>query len=338
MRFSTALRNASVVLALGASFGAAETCSTAQEMNPNTRQSLRDTATRYADAVISGNGSTLQQNAIPTVAQNFASITQTMSDLQPKVAGAQAKVRNVYQLEADGTQTLERAEFFCGVFNTPQRVSFVIPNLPPGHYGLAITETSGGQQPYYISFVLQQDAPGSPWKVAGFIPSPMKVAGKDALDYWREARDFKNRGEGLMAYVYYRTAADIIAPVGFMDTPGLEGFDQERRSVSSPDVPTGQTPASIATSDGKTYSITDVFAVPTPADVKNNQKGLTLVVKFQTDSVADNGKAFQDNMAVIKALADKHPDLRNNFDAVVARATEPDGKDFGSLLAVTDIK
>ena len=43
-------------------------------------------------------------------------------------------------------------------------------------------------------------------------------------------------------------------------------------------------------------------------------------------------------MAVIKALVTKYPELRDAFAAVVARAVEPSGKDYGSLLGMKDIK
>jgi hypothetical protein len=82
---------------------------------------------------------------------------------------------------------------------------------------------------------------------------------------------------------------------------------------------------------GKTYKLTQIF----PLGVGND---LDLVVKYQSADVSNSTQTFQDNMAVIKALVAKHPELRDAFSAVVARAVEPSGKDYGSLLAMKDIK
>ncbi len=82
---------------------------------------------------------------------------------------------------------------------------------------------------------------------------------------------------------------------------------------------------------GKTYKITSLF----PMVVGND---LDLVVKYQSADVSNTAQTYQDNMAVIKALVAKYPEYRDAFAAVVARAVEPSGKDYGSLLAMKDIK
>jgi hypothetical protein len=43
-------------------------------------------------------------------------------------------------------------------------------------------------------------------------------------------------------------------------------------------------------------------------------------------------------MALIKALVAKFPEFRDAFTGAVARAVEPSGRDYGSLLAMKDIK
>ena len=43
-------------------------------------------------------------------------------------------------------------------------------------------------------------------------------------------------------------------------------------------------------------------------------------------------------MAVIKALVAKYPEVRDAFAGVVARAVDPTGRDYGTLLAMKDIK
>ena len=67
-------------------------------------------------------------------------------------------------------------------------------------------------------------------------------------------------------------------------------------------------------------------------------KDLDVVVKYQTADVSNTGQIFQDNMAVIRGLVARLPELREAFVGVVARAVEPSGRDYGSLLAMKDIK
>ena len=43
-------------------------------------------------------------------------------------------------------------------------------------------------------------------------------------------------------------------------------------------------------------------------------------------------------MAVMKALLAKYPELRANFDGMIARAVEPSGRDYGTMLPMKDIK
>jgi hypothetical protein len=40
----------------------------------------------------------------------------------------------------------------------------------------------------------------------------------------------------------------------------------------------------------------------------------------------------------MKALLAKYPELRDAFAAVVARAVDPNGRDYGTMLGVKEIK
>ncbi len=43
-------------------------------------------------------------------------------------------------------------------------------------------------------------------------------------------------------------------------------------------------------------------------------------------------------MAVIKAIVAKYPEVRGAFGGVIARAVDSSGRDYGSLLAMKDVK
>ena len=65
---------------------------------------------------------------------------------------------------------------------------------------------------------------------------------------------------------------------------------------------------------------------------------LDLIVKYQAADISNTNQAYQSNVAVIKALVTKYPEVRDAFAGVVARAVDPSGRDYGTLLAMKDIK
>ena len=83
--------------------------------------------------------------------------------------------------------------------------------------------------------------------------------------------------------------------------------------------------------NGKTFKLTAMFPLAVASD-------FDLVVKYESASVANAALTYQDNVAVIKALVVKYPELRDVFDGVIARAVEPAGRDYGSMLLMKDIK
>jgi hypothetical protein len=68
------------------------------------------------------------------------------------------------------------------------------------------------------------------------------------------------------------------------------------------------------------------------------EKDLDLIVRYQSANVANTNLAYQDNISVMKAVLQKWPELRDAFVGVVARAVDASGRDYGTLLAMKDIK
>jgi len=65
---------------------------------------------------------------------------------------------------------------------------------------------------------------------------------------------------------------------------------------------------------------------------------LDVLVKYRMPDVSNTQKTFDENMAVIRAIVARYPEFREAFAGVVARATEPSGRDYGTLLAMKDVK
>jgi hypothetical protein len=315
-----------LVLALAGS-GWAQSCSTASDMDDATRTAITNTAKRFFDMTVRGDSAGLQQNSIAGLASNFSGIEGAVRDNQPTLSGTQGTPRPPYLLKAEGTAPLERAEFLCGVFaaqgQTANSAVFVIPNLPPGTYAVDTVDVSTSKGPYTISYVLQQQ--GTEWKLGGLYVKSSQVSGHDGNWYADQARAYKAKGQTHNAWFYFLQARELLVPVPFMSTRTTDKLYDEAQAVKPADLNTD------LSAGGKTYKITQVF----PLLVGND---LDLVVKYQSADVSNTAQTFQDNMAVMKALVAKYPEYRDAFAGIVARAVEPSGKDYGSLLPMKDIK
>jgi hypothetical protein len=237
-------------------------------------------------------------------------------------------------LSADGNQPLARAEFLCGVFGstgqTRDSAVFILNNLPPGHYGVAIVDAKGSQGTRTLTLILQQL--GVDWKLAGFYARSSQVNGHDASWFAQHARDFKTKGQNRNAWLYFREAITLTAPADFMSSLATDKLYDEAQAVQPSDIPAPDHPLVLTEiKAGKSYSITQMF----PLAVGND---LNVVVKYQAADISNTVQVFQDNMTVIRGLVAKFPEFRDAFDGVVARAVEPSGQDYGSMLPMKQIK
>jgi hypothetical protein len=335
MKKMNILRHKSRQLCIGLTLAAAlagsacaQSCFTSSDMEEATRTALINTAKRYFDMAARGDSAGLRQNSIGSLASDFSNVETAVKDNQSAFAAVQATPRPPYFLKIDGTAPLERAEFLCGVFGshgqTADSAVFVIPNLPPGNYAIAILDIPAGTGPVTLSFVLQQQ--GSDWKLGGFYVKPTQAKSHDGNWFAERAREFKAKGQTHNAWFYFLEARDLSMPVPFMSTMVSDKLYDEAQAVRPADLPPSDLSAS-----GKIFKLTNLFGTPVGKD-------FDLVVKFQAADVSNTTLTYQDNMAVIKALVAKYPEFRDAFDGVVARAVEPSGRDYGSLLAMKDIK
>ena len=317
-----------MLIALSAIGAPAQTCLTTNDMDEATRSALVATGKRFYDLAAHGDAASLRQSAITSLATNFSGIEGAVKDNQANLSAAQPEQRPPFLLKAEGNEPLARAEFLCGVFGsqgqTRDSAVFVIPNLPPGNYGIVTLEAASAQGAHTVSFVLQQQA--ADWKLGGFYVRLTKVAGHDGNWFADRAREFKAKGQNHNAWFYYGEARELLVPVPFMATATTDKLYDEMQTVKPADLP----PADL-TAGTKTYKITDLFPIPVGQD-------FDLVVRYQSADVSDTGRTFQDNAAVMKALVAKYPELRDAFAGIVVRAVEPSGHDYGSMQPMKDIK
>lgn len=319
-----------ISVTLLSSSASAQVCSTVSDMDATTRAALEHTALQFGESVVRGDAASLRQNAIAPLASNFASAEALVNESKSVFSGAQVSVRATYLLDASsGPPLLDRADFLCGVWGTPQFVSFTLNTLPSGKYGLVIEDVKAAKAPYMLSFVLQQE--GAAWKLAGFPPpKPSQILGHDAPWYLTKAREFKAKGQSHNAWFYYQEARALVTPVSFISFTPLIKLDKEAQQSMPSDLPVNG-PVNLTAANGKTYKVTDIFPVVA-------ENGMDLVVRYSLPDISNTAQTFQENTNVIKAIATKYPEYRETFAGIVARAVAPNGQDYGTLLAMKDIQ
>ena len=176
--------------------------------------------------------------------------------------------------------------------------------------------------------ILQQS--GTDWKLGGLYLTAAQVAGHDSDWFVARARDYKTKGQMHNAWFFFVQARSMISPLPFMTTLATDKLMEESQSVRPADIPADVKTADL-TVGAATYKLTALF----PSKVGND---LDLIVKYSATDVSNTKLAYDGNVAVIKALVAKYPELREAFAAVVARAVEPSGRDYGTLLAMKDVK
>lgn len=334
----TPLRHNVVFLVLGiflifvTSAVSAQTCQTSADMDASARTAITNTGQRYFDMAAKNDAASLKRSSIPSLSSDFGGIENLIKDRQPDLAGGQAVIRNAFLLDNEQGAPNSRAEFYCGVFGkngqTANSAAFYLDNLPPAKYAVVLLDASSPKGRTMFSEVLQQI--GTDWKLGGLYIKSAQIAGHDSDWFLNQARQFKSKGQTHNAWFYYQEARSLISPLPFMSTLATDKLYDESQGLQPADLPAGGKTVDLAVG-GSTFKLSSVF----PEVVGND---LDLIVRYQSANVSNTNLAYQDNLNVIKALVTKYPEVRDSFVAVVARAVDVSGRDYGTLLAMKDVK
>jgi hypothetical protein len=307
-------------------------CETSSDMDAATQTALTNTALHYYDLIAKGDSATLRQNSIAALTADFSGIAATITANQSALAAASPAARPPFLLTAQGAEALSHAEFFCGVFGrngqTANSAAFYLNGLAPGKYGVVILDAPSSKGVYTVSEILQQL--GSDWKLGGLYIKDARFNGHDSNWFISQAEAFQKKGEAHNAWLYYVVARTLISPLPFMSTAATDKLYDESQKVQPADFPE-EGKSSDLSAAAATYKLIALF----PEVVGND---LDLIVKYQVPSIADSNQTYESNMAVMKALVAKYPELRDAFTSVVARAVDPSGHDYGTMLAMKSIK
>src|SRR5690242_10068918 len=137
----------------------AQGCQMKDDVDAATKTSLDNAVAQYLGNLASGNTAALASAATP----EFGSVTNVANEAKGNLAGATGKVRWYFVLDNTQTKPGERAEFYCGTFNSNDRFSFSFPQLPPAKFGVVVQDTTGGKVPYMITWILQNA--NSQWRI-----------------------------------------------------------------------------------------------------------------------------------------------------------------------------
>jgi len=312
-------------------FSSAQSCQIGSDMDNTMKTAITSAAQRYFDMAAKGDTASLRQNSVPSLASSFSGVESVVKGRQPELAGAQASVKSVFELEKENSSSAENAEFFCGVFGkngqTQDSAIFNL-NVPPGKYAVVILEAASPKG--NTSFTPVLELQGTDWKLGGLYIKASEIAGHDSGWFISQARTYKSKGQAHNAWFYYLEGRSLLAPVPFMSTQATDKLYDEFQASRPTDLPADGKPEDLP-AGAATYKLTELF----PDAVGND---LDLIVKYQTADASNSNQAYQSNLAVMKALVSKYPELRDAFAAVVARAVDPSSRDYGTLLAMKDIK
>jgi hypothetical protein len=310
-----------------------QTCLVGSDMDEATRTALTRTAQHDFDLLASGDKAGLKQVSAPSLASDFSGIEAVVQENHASLALVHATAKPPFLLKADKPEAgsnSQSGEFLCGVFGahgqTADSAEFIIPNLPTGQYGIVMMDAPA-KTPVTATFVVQLQ--NTDWKLAGLYVKNSQVAGHDANWFAQQARAFAAKGQRRNAWLYFLEARDLAVPVQFMTTQLSDKLYDESQAVKPTDLPDNNV-VELPTGASK-YQMTAIFPTAVEDDVD-------VVVKYQYPDLSNTMKAFEANQVVTKALLVKYPEFRDAFAGVVARAVEPSGKDYGSLVSMKDIK
>ena len=321
------------ILTFCAGAAVAQSCQTSTDMDEATRTAITNAGQKYFGMAAKGDTASLRQNAIPSIASDFAGIENALKANEPKLTGAQANIKSSFLLDASGEAPLPNSDFYCGVFGkngqTANSAAFYFNNLPPAKYAVVLVDGTSPKGRTMFNEILQQT--GTDWKLAGLYIKSAEIAGHDSDWFLAQARQYKAKGQLHNSWMYYLQTIELVdRGLGFMSTLATDKLYDESQSTQPTDLPVnGKTVNLMA--GGVTYKLTAVH----PTVVGND---FDLFVEYQVADASNANQNFQSNFAVMKAILEKYPEFRDAFTAVNALVVDPSKRNYGTLLAMKEIK
>jgi hypothetical protein len=307
----------------------AASCTTQAQMTPSQRDSLVSAAQNILVQVQQGDVQSIRANTLAAVAADFDAIASSVTTLQPLLQHAAITIDNLYALDASAEpQGAPRTDFYCG--SPVVTLNFV--GLPSGTYAFVIVHGTGVPKPQQVSLMLAKTA-DTHWMLAGIFSKPMTEADHDGLWYWVSARKFAEKKMEWNAWLYYRLAVELLAPVEFLSSSNLDKLHHEADALHPAGLP-GTDPVMI-NANGSAFTITEV-------DTTSALGPLDLNVHFNPDAVQtgqlrDPSAARQQVVNLMAAMLALHPELRVAFHGIWVHADQGNNSIFALELPMTEV-
>ena len=314
----------------------AQSCTTQAKMSAEDYAALNEFALGVASAVKAGDTARVETLSAPDLAGNFAPTGFLVRSTADKIGRETVRVTQVYELDATKRMANDpsMAEFSCLLTGTTSETDFAIPALPPGFYGFAMVEASGGARPWLLAFVLRRDA--GVWKLAGFSAHARTSAGHDGVWFWTKARERVAAKENWVAWVLFGEAYELLRPASFVTSTNLDKLLAEQKAAAPPELADGiaaGNPMVLKGAGAAEYRFTGIGA-----EGSDDGKRLNLMLHVGVDSVGDAVAAKAFNTAAAKALLDAHKELRQGFDGVWVFAEATGQPPFAMELKMGEIR
>jgi hypothetical protein len=300
-----------------------QTCTGREDVPQQTRTAVEAAAQLAFDQASRGDVNTLKANAVPQLQSSFNGITAALNDNKDAFTGAKPQLRTYFLLDSGDTPNPD-GTFYCGVYGSKGTSSggaqFAFPGAT-GKYAVVIQDFIGSKGPFALTTIFQ-DMGG--WKLAGLQVRPESAAGHDGLWYLKQARDYKTKGQAHIAWFYYTTSWELLAPIPSMNTTLLGNILEESNGVLPRDIPVEGKPVAYA-ANGKTYTLTDMTTYKT-------DKMLDLLVKYSVPSTSDFSATQADARGLANALVAQYPELKDGFSNVWVHAIDGHGGDVVGLV------
>lgn len=322
----------------------AQTCITQAKMTSTQRNDIAAATLRLANAVVAGNSNAIQAATIPQYATDFAQTAYLVRTTSTELAGDTLALSQAYLLDASNRTPNDTAEadFNCPLTGTAAETDFAIAGLPPGRYAFTMVEAAG-PNPWLLSFLLQADASGSGWKMAGFYPHRRDAAGHNGLWYWEAARADAKAGKAWLAWVLYGEADQLLRPANFVSSTNLDRLRSELRASTPPALSDGlsaTTPLALSGANGAEFRLTGLSS-----EASEDGKHVNLIVHLRADAASATGPstavnpdaATARNLAAAGALLNAHPELRSGFDQIWVVADNTGAGPFVTQRPIAEI-
>lgn len=317
-----------------------ETCTTQSALQPAVRDALTGAAQGIANLVAANNADAVKAQTMPQFQADFGGIANAIRSSASHLQNATFVPDTVWLLDAstaklgaDGSP--QDAQFVCSLKPGTSQVSFLIPALPPGTYGMVVLDAVGTGEPWQVSLLLRESAPGT-WQLGGLFPRATTAAGHDGIWYWKAARDFAAKNQHWNAYTYYIEAETLLRPVSFMTSTHLDKLQDEQTKSAPQALSNGISVAQpLVIGDGKTAEVRVTFLGAEKAPANG---GIDLLAHVKTDVPLNDPIASRArNLAAAKAIVAAYPELRSAFHGVWIVADFPDGSNYISEEAMQSL-